>query len=178
MDLAAFVFQDTFLFSTTAFDNIAMNRAVDMDEVRRVAKAAMCHDFIEALPQGYRTQLGDGGHHVSGGEAQRIAIARAMLKDSPIVILDEATTFADADNEILIQQALARLLKGKTIIVIAHRLTTIQTADQILVLDKGEIRERGVHAQLLQDKGLYATLWDLQHQVSDWSLHADEGKVV
>lgn len=173
MDFVAFVFQDTFLFAASVHENIAMNRPVSRAKVEQAAKAAMCHDFITALPAGYDTVLGDGGHHLSGGEAQRIAIARAILKNSPIVVLDEATAFTDADNETLIQQALERLLAGKTVFMIAHRLATVQKAQQILVLQNGALVQRGQHDELAAQPGLYQTLWNTQHTVEDWQLKSD-----
>lgn len=170
MDSIAFVFQDTFLFSGSVYENIAMNRPVSKEQVEQSAKNAMCHDFITNLPNGYDTKLGDGGHHLSGGEAQRIAIARAILKDSPIVVLDEATAFTDADNEAIIQKALNRLLKGKTVIMIAHRLSTIQNADAIIVMEKGEIKEKGRHESLLEENGIYKNLWEIQNKTQTWAL--------
>ena len=170
MDCIAFVFQDTFLFSASVYENITMNRTISREKVEAAAKAAMCHNFIVALPDGYNTRLGDGGHHLSGGEAQRIAIARAILKDAPIVVLDEATAFTDADNETLIQQALHRLLAGKTVFMIAHRLATIQTADQILVMNEGHVVQRGTHASLVAQQGIYRKLWDIQNEVAGWQL--------
>ncbi|MFV0411896.1 MAG: ABC transporter ATP-binding protein [Oscillospiraceae bacterium] len=170
MDCVAFVFQDTYLFGASVYDNIAMSRAVTRKQVEDAAKAAMCHDFIMALPGKYDTPLGDGGQHLSGGEAQRIAIARAILKDSPIVVLDEATAFTDADNETLIQRALGRLLAGKTVFMIAHRLATIQKAQQILVLQNGALVQRGTHQALVSSEGIYQTLWNIQHEVEGWQL--------
>ena len=175
MDSVSFVFQDTFLFSKSVFDNIAMSRPVSYVQVEQAARDAMCHDFIQALPRGYETELGDGGVHISGGEAQRIAIARALLKDSPIVVMDEATAFTDADNETLIQQALGRLLKGKTVITIAHRLTTIQKADQILVFRNGQIIQAGRHGDLLNEDGLYQKLWRIQNETRVWSIGTGRG---
>lgn len=173
MNCIAFVFQDTFLFSSSVYENITMNREVSREKVEAAAKAAMCHDFIRALPNGYDTKLGDGGHHLSGGEAQRIAIARAILKDAPIVVLDEATAFTDADNETLIQQALHELLEGKTVFMIAHRLATIQKAEQILVLNEGHIVQHGTHDSLMAQKGIYKKLWDIQNEVALWQLQPD-----
>ncbi len=178
MDSVAFVFQDTFLFSGTGRDNIAMNRPVDVKAVEQAAIAARCHEFIEQLPDGYETRLGDGGHHLSGGEAQRIAIARAIIKDSPIVVLDEATAFTDADNEALIQDALSNLLRGKTVIIIAHRLATIRGADQIVVLAQGKIAERGTHDDLMNQGGLYQRLWQLQNEAKNWTMNASEMEAV
>lgn len=170
MDCVAFVFQDTFLFSSSVYDNIAMNRDVNRSEVEAAAKAAMCHDFILNLPQGYDTKLGDGGQHLSGGEAQRIAIARAILKDAPIIVLDEATAFTDADNETLIQQALEKLLEGKTVFMIAHRLATVQKAQQILVLKDGVLAQKGTHDTLMGQEGIYQSLWNIQHEVAGWEI--------
>lgn len=135
MDTVAFVFQDTYIFAESVYDNIAMHQNVTREEVERAAKAARCHDFIQALPEGYRTRLGDGGHTLSGGEAQRIAIARAILKNAPIVVLDEAMAFADAENELALREGMAELLRGKTVLMIAHRLYSVQDADMIFVLE-------------------------------------------
>ncbi len=170
MDAVAFVFQDTYLFAESAYDNIAMHRAVTREEVERAAKAARCHDFIQALPEGYHTKLGDGGHKLSGGEAQRIAIARAMLKNAPIVVLDEAMAFADAENELALREGMAELLKGKTVLMIAHRLYSIQDADMIFVLEGGKLKEQGTHRELLQKDGLYAHLWDIQNETDNWRM--------
>lgn len=170
MDAVAFVFQDTYLFAESAYDNIAMHRAVTREEVERAAKAARCHDFIQALPEGYHTKLGDGGHKLSGGEAQRIAIARAMLKNAPIVVLDEAMAFADAENELALREGMAELLKGKTVLMIAHRLYSIQDADMIYVLEGGKLKEQGTHRELLQKDGLYAHLWDIQNETDNWRM--------
>lgn len=170
MDAVAFVFQDTYLFGGTVADNITMNRPVDEVQLIAAAKAARCHEFIEKLPQGYQTVIGDGGQHLSGGEAQRIAIARAILKNSPIVVLDEATAFTDADNEVVIQEALKTLLRGKTVIMIAHRLATIQEADQILVLKDGRLIQQGTHAELVISAGVYRRLWNIQNDIREWTL--------
>lgn len=140
------------------------------EEVERAAKAARCHDFIQALPEGYHTKLGDGGHKLSGGEAQRIAIARAMLKNAPIVVLDEAMAFADAENELALREGMAELLKGKTVLMIAHRLYSIQDADMIFVLEGGKLKEQGTHRELLQKDGLYAHLWDIQNETDNWRM--------
>ena len=150
MDSVAFVFQDTHIFAATAHDNIAMGRDASRKEVENAARHAQCHDFIRALPQGYDTRLGDGGHALSGGEAQRIAIARAFLKDSPVVVLDEAMAFADAENEALLRRAMSELLKGRTVLMIAHRLRSIRHADRIVVLEGGRVAEQGTHEELLQ----------------------------
>ena len=130
------------------------------EDVIRIAKKAQAHDFIMSLENGYDTRLGTGGTYLSGGEKQRVSIARALAKDSPIIILDEATSYADTENEAKIQKALSVLLKGKTVLIIAHRLSTIQNADQILVFDKGEIVERGRHDDLILMDGMYKDMWD------------------
>lgn len=160
MAQVGFVFQDPFLFSQSIAANIRMGRPdASDDEVRAAARAAHAHGFIEQLPQGYDTVLGTGQQALSGGERQRIALARAVLKDAPVLVLDEATAFADPDSEAEIQQALSRLAEGRTVIVIAHRLHTIVDADQILVMQGGQIVERGQHPDLLAQSGLYARLW-------------------
>jgi len=136
----------------------------------RAAKAARCHDFILSLPKGYDTRLGDGGHELSGGEVQRIAIARAILKDAPIVVLDEAMAFTDAENELALREGMTELLKDKTVLMIAHRLYSIQDADCIFVLEKGQLEERGSHSVLLQANGLYAHLWTIQNETESWQM--------
>ena len=134
------------------------------------AKAARCHDFIMALPDGYDTLIGEGGSTLSGGEKQRISIARAILKNAPIVILDEATASVDPENEHLIQQAISNLTHGKTIIVIAHRLATIENADQILVVDEGRITQRGTHKQLSVQEGIYKRFINIREKAEGWSI--------
>lgn len=161
MEETAFVFQQTFLFSDSIAENIRFGKPeASQAEVEAAARAARAHDFITALPQGYETRLGEGGAALSGGERQRLAIARAILKNAPVVVLDEATAFADPDSEAAIQEALSELGRGRTLIVVAHRLHTIMKADQILVIDKGRILERGRHEDLLAAGGLYARLWE------------------
>ncbi|WEK02987.1 MAG: ABC transporter ATP-binding protein [Candidatus Devosia phytovorans] len=160
MDDVAFVFQNTFLFSDTIAANIRFgNPDASLEEVMAAASAARAHDFIMALPQGYDTPLGEQGKSLSGGERQRLAIARAILKNAPVIVLDEATAFADPDNEAAIQDAIGALTAGKTLIVVAHRLHTIRDAGQILVVDGGRIVERGRHDELVASGGLYARLW-------------------
>ncbi len=159
-DQVAFVSQDNFLFDETVRENIRMGRLSATDaEVEAVAKAAGCDEFIRALEHGYDTFVGGGGAHLSGGERQRIAIARAMLKDAPIVILDEATAYIDPENEAVIQRATAKLVKGKTVIVIAHRLSTITDADRIFIIENGRVAGEGTHQQLLETNSLYQEMW-------------------
>jgi len=160
MDLTAFVFQDVFLLKDTIFENICMGSIASERDVIAAAEAAQIHDFICSLPQGYHTTIGDLGVKLSGGEKQRISIARAILKDAPIVIFDEATSYADIENEHKIQLALERLLKGKTTIMIAHRLHTIRNADNIVVFDAGQIAEQGTHEDLLRRNSMYKKMWD------------------
>ena len=175
MAVVSFVFQDTFLFQDTLYNNIAAGRPdARPEEVYAAARAAQCYDFIVNLPQGFDTVIGEGGAYLSGGEEQRVAVARAILKDAPILVLDEATAFADAENEFRLQLALNVLLQGKTVIVIAHRLASIREADQILVFREGRIAERGRHAGLLDRNGLYAAMWAAYAGTDDWQL--DKGK--
>lgn len=171
MDNVAFVFQDNMLFFDTIEENIRMgNKTATFEEVTRAACAAQCHEFIESLPNGYQTLVGEGGIYLSGGEAQRIALARAILKDSPIILLDEATAFADPENEGKILAAFSHLIKGKTVLVIAHRLSTITNADRILYVDKGVIAEQGTHEQLLALKGEYARMWETYNRAKRWTI--------
>ncbi len=170
MDTIAFVLQDAYIFAESVYDNIAMHQNVTREAVERAAKAARCHDFIQSLPEGYQTRLGDGGHTLSGGEAQRIAIARAILKNAPIVVLDEAMAFADAENELALREGMAELLKGKTVLMMARRLYSIQDADIIFVLEGGKLKEQGTHQELLQKHGLYAHLWAIQKETENWRM--------
>ena len=159
--LVAYVSQDNFLFDTTVRENIRMGRPDAADaEVEQAAKDCGCYEFIMGLENGFDTQVGSGGGHLSGGERQRISIARAMLKNAPIVILDEATAYTDPENEAIIQQSVARLVRGQTLIVIAHRLSTIADADQIAVVNDGRIEAAGTQAELLQSCSLYRTMWN------------------
>lgn len=175
MAQVAFVFQDTYLFAGSLADNIRLGRPdASLDEVQAAARAAQAHEFIAALPQGYDTAAGDRGVFLSGGQRQRITIARAILQNRPILVLDEATAFADPENEAALVQALSALMRGKTVIMVAHRLSTIRDADQILVMDRGRIVERGRHARLLERQGLYARLWASHEQAQHWALRATE----
>lgn len=142
------------------------------------AKKACCHDFISALPDGYDTKVGEGGASLSGGEKQRISIARAILKDAPIIILDEATASVDPENERELQTAIAELTKDKTIIMIAHRLSTVRNADQIVVLDKGQIVQRGTHRELMNEQGLYRRFVETREKAIGWSLGGDKNATV
>src|SRR5262249_17944697 len=152
-------------FNTSVEENIRLGKLDATDEqIRAAASAAYCHDFIEQLPQGYKTTIGERGVRLSGGQQQRIAIARAFLKDAPILILDEATSSLDNESEAMVQAALANLMKGRTVIVIAHRLSTVRHADQILVLDDGQIVEVGTHNSLLEADATYARLLKAQFE--------------
>ena len=165
------VFQNVVLFNNTILENIRVGRKNATDkEVIAAAKAARCHEFIEKLPEGYQTVIGENGSTLSGGECQRLSIARALLKDAPVILLDEATASLDVDNETEIQEAISRLVKGKTVLVIAHRMRTVENADQILVLDDGVVAERGTHAELMKKNGLYARLVRLQTESAEWKL--------
>lgn len=166
----AYVSQDSFLFNTTVRENIRMGRPGASDaEVEAVARDSGCYDFIMELEHGFDTVVGGSGAHLSGGERQRISIARAMMKDAPLLILDEATSYADPENEALIQESVARLACGKTLLVIAHRLSTIVNADQIVVVKSGEIAARGTHAELLRESPLYRKMWEAHSSARDCS---------
>lgn len=179
MSLVAFVFQDVILFNDTVFENIRMGREdVSEEDVINAAIKAHCHEFISAMPEGYQTIIGEQGAKLSGGERQRISIARAILKDAPIIILDEATAFVDPENEELIQDAIEKLAYRKTLIIIAHRLSTITEADQIIVLDEGKIVEKGTHEELIQAGNLYSRMWDAHVSAQDWKFETEGGEDV
>lgn len=175
METVSFVFQDVHLFYDTIEENIRMgNTKASRQEVINASVIACCHEFIERLEHGYDTKIGEGGTYLSGGEAQRIAIARALLKNAPILVLDEATAYADAENEHKIQQGLVELVKGKTVLIIAHRLSTIRSAEQILVVQQGEIVERGTHDELRSQMGLYEKMWQAHISAAVWQLGAEK----
>ena len=171
MKYMSFVFQDVVLFNDSVINNIRIGREGATDEeVIVAAKIARCDDFIRKMEDGYETLIGENGCTLSGGERQRISIARAILKDAPIVLLDEATASLDPENEVLIQEAISALIKNRTVIVIAHRLKTIAGANKIIVLDNGALCEEGTHDELLKKDGLYARLWNIQQESSGWSV--------
>ena len=164
------VFQDVVLFNDTVYNNILIgNRNATREQVLAAAKAAQCDSFIEKLPNGYDTEIGENGYTLSGGERQRLSIARALLKDAPIILLDEATAALDPENETLIQYAISTLIKDKTVIVIAHRLRTVENADKIIVLNKGMIAETGTHSELMEKGGIYREMYRLQRESDAWS---------
>ncbi len=171
MEKISFVFQNSHLFKTSILENVRAARPnASLSEVKAALKDAQCDDIIEKLPQGLDTVIGSKGVYLSGGEKQRIALARAILKDAPIVVLDEATAFADPENEALIHKALKRLTKGKTVIMIAHRLSTVVASDKIIVLKEGKIQEEGSHEELKKAKGLYASLWEEYNRAAEWKI--------
>ncbi|MDR1412463.1 MAG: ABC transporter ATP-binding protein/permease [Actinomycetes bacterium] len=172
MSLVCFVFQDVYLFRQSVAANIAIgNIDATRAQIEAAARAAQCHDLIESLPQGYDTVIGADGVHLSGGQRQRIALARALLKDAPIIILDEATAFADPENERKIQQAFEQLIADKTVIIIAHRLSTVRNADKIIVIDKGALVEEGVHSELIERaEGRYRRMWEYYNRTLHWTL--------
>ena len=171
MDQIAFVFQNNRLFKQTVFENVrAAKPEASRGEVQRALEAAQCMDIIEKLPQGIDTMIGTEGTYLSGGEQQRVALARAILKDAPIIVLDEATAFADPENEVLIQKALKRLTEGKTVIMIAHRLSTVVGADKIIVLNEGRVVEEGTHEELKDSGGLYSEMWTDYNKAVQWKI--------
>lgn len=171
MQEMSFVFQDVTLFNDTIFNNIQMgNPSATKEQVFAAAKAAYCDEFVRNMPDGYNTILGENGSTLSGGERQRISIARALLKDSPIILLDEATASLDPENEVFVQKAIAKLVENKTVIIIAHRLRTVVDADQILVLDNGKLVEYGTHNELMRKNGLYHKLYHIQQESLGWAV--------
>ena len=173
-ELVSFVTQDNFLFRCSLLENIRLGnpKATD-DEVKAAARAAQCEEFIAKLPQGYDTPAGEAGKRLSGGEKQRIALARMMLKNAPIIILDEATAFTDPENEDKIQQSIAALTKGKTLLVIAHRLSTIRNADSIVVLKDGAVLAQGRQEELLETCPLYREMWQAHIGAKNWAVSAE-----
>ena len=175
MDTVSFVFQDSRLIKASILDNVRLGRPeATREEVLAALRSAQCGDILEKLPQGVDTVIGSRGVYLSGGEQQRIAIARVMLKNTPVIILDEATAFADPDNEARVQAAFARLAEGKTVLMIAHRLSTVAHVDQIFVVEEGRIAEHGSYDQLLARDGLFRRLWDNYQTSTQWKV-AKEG---
>lgn len=169
----SFVFQNVYLFADTIANNIAFGREnATREEIVTAAKKACCHDFIMSLPDGYDTVIGEGGASISGGEKQRISIARAIMKNAPIIILDEATANVDPENEKELVEAIDALTKEKTIIMIAHRLKTVLNADQIVVVDSGKIAQLGIHTQLMQEGGIYKNFVNTRQQAAGWKINA------
>ena len=172
MDQVAFVFQNTHLFKASILENVRAARPdASREDVQAALSAAQCDDILDKLPDGMDTVIGTEGTYLSGGEQQRVALARAILKDAPIVVLDEATAFADPENEALIQKAFARLTEGRTVLMIAHRLSTVVGADRIIVLDAGRVVEQGAHEELIKSGGLYARMWEDYQQAVTWRIH-------
>lgn len=179
MNKVSFVFQNTNLFKTSLYENISFSRPdAAREQVIAAAKAAQCEEIFEKMPDGIETIVGSKGTYLSGGEAQRIALARAILKDAPIILLDEATAFADPENEHKIQKAFETLTKGKTVLMIAHRLSTIQNADQIMVIGNGKVQESGTHEQLLKKEGLYYKMWKEYKTSISWKVKEREAEKV
>ena len=171
MNHVSFVFQNTNLFKTSLYENIKFSKQdATKEEVIKAAKAAQCEEIFDKMPDGINTVVGSSGVYLSGGEAQRIALARAILKDAPIILLDEATASLDVENESKVQQAISTLIKDKTVLVIAHRMRTVAGADHIVVLADGKVKEEGNHDELLKADGLYSRLWNLQTKSSQWTI--------
>lgn len=171
MQHVAFVFQDSFLFADTIANNIRLGlESATMEDVKAAARAAQAHEFIEQLPKGYNTPVGERGVFLSGGQCQRITIARAILQNRPILVLDEVTAFADPENEAALVAALSNLMRGKTVLMVAHRLSTIRNVDQILVFDQGRLVEQGRHDALVAQGGVYARMWSNYEKAQGWAL--------
>ena len=179
MQRVNYVTQDTFLFNMSILENIRLGKPDASDEeVIEAAKKAYCHEFIIAFENGYNTSAGDDGAKLSGGQRQRIIIARAMLRNAPVLILDEATAYADMENQQKIQKSLEQLCKDKTFIVIAHRLSTVTGCDQIILMNNGTVAATGTHSELLRTSPLYAKLWDTHEQSRNWKLERGKGNTV
>ncbi|WP_010250373.1 ABC transporter ATP-binding protein [Myroides injenensis] len=175
LDTVAFVFQDNFIFSDTIANNIRMGAEnASIEQVMEAAKAAQIHDFIMQLPEGYETLVKERGGNFSGGQKQRLSIARAILRNKPILVLDEVTSFSDTENELLLMRAFRNLMKDKTVIMIAHRLETIKNADQILVMDRGRVSELGNHEQLIEQKGIYSSMWQSYLAARNWHIKSEK----
>ena len=169
------VMQNTYLFRGSIRENLCFgNEGISEEQMVEACRKACCHEFISALPEGYDTVVGEGGTTLSGGERQRISLARAFLKDVPVLLLDEPTASLDADNEVMVQRALDEIARERTVVMIAHRLKTVRGAEQILVLEDGKIMEQGTHDQLAGENGLYARLWELQNQAGAYTFQSSK----
>ena len=174
MQNISFVFQNTTLFKDSIYNNVAIGRkGASKDDVKKALSLAQCDDIIEELPDGINTVIGTEGTYLSGGQQQRIALARAILKDAPIIILDEATALADPENEYMIQKAISEITRDKTVIMIAHRLSTVKNVDKIYVVDNGRIVENGNHNNLVEDGGLYSRMWDEFNKSIQWKVKSE-----
>ncbi len=174
MENISFVFQNTTLFKDSIYNNVAIGRkGATREDVKKALSLAQCDDIIDELPDGIDTVIGTEGTYLSGGQQQRIALARAILKDAPIIILDEATALADPENEYMIQKAISQITRNKTVIMIAHRLSTVKNVDMIYVVDKGKIVEQGNHDDLVESKGLYSRMWDEFNQSIQWKVKSE-----
>lgn len=172
-DQIAYVSQEQFLFNTSLYENIRLGKPdASREEVLRAASLAQCDEFLERFPQGIDSKAGDGGKMLSGGERQRISLARAILKDAPVIVLDEATAFVDPENEEKMNTAISEIIRGKTVLIIAHRLHTVMGADQIVVLDNGNVEAQGTHEELLKTSPVYRRLWAAAEQSIEWEVRA------